>query len=156
VVRINSARKAPSLPPTTTKDDLSYLFAPWRRPVVDRAKRTTLFRPVSDDAAGSWERAGPRSESKLSIVGRLFDDVPQRPWSPTRTLSTSSTGYVALIGRAERFELDRRGAAVRTCRRRSPVTERLAGFGIASRALQVDAELAEFDDRGSAPPDCVG
>jgi hypothetical protein len=36
------------------------------------------------------------------------------------------------------------------------VTERSAGFGITALVLQVDAELAQFDDRRSAPADRVG
>src|SRR5918995_1081480 len=52
--------------------------------------------------------------------------------------------------------LDRDRCVVRTYRRRSPVTERSAGFGISGRLLQVDAELAQLDDRRSAPADRVG
>src|SRR5919198_6027355 len=47
-------------------------------------------------------------------------------------------------------------AWVRTCRRRSPVTEKSAGFGISGRVLRIDSELAEFDDRRTAPADGVG
>src|ERR671914_1027502 len=45
--------------------------------------------------------------------------------------------------------------AVRTYGRRSPVTERSAGFGFLVPLLEVDAELAQFDDRRSAPADRV-
>jgi chorismate mutase len=45
---------------------------------------------------------------------------------------------------------------VRTSRRRGPVTARSAGFGIFSTVLQIDAELAELDDRRSTPADRVG
>jgi hypothetical protein len=45
---------------------------------------------------------------------------------------------------------------VRTCRRRGPVTARSAGFGISWLVLQIDAELAELDDRRPTPADRVG
>jgi hypothetical protein len=134
-------------------------------PIVARAPtgitRSRRSRPA---ASGSRSDKGrPRSRRRCRRSGGVRRTLvvvhPLAARSPQRVAPGCGHGELSELKSADNAELGfpgRRPRRERTCRRRSPVTERSAGFRISALwCYRFDTELAQFDDCRSAPADRV-